>query len=131
MRKIIIIPVREDSKRLPGKALLEVNGKPLWYYTYLQCTEANVDEVWITTDSKTIFQQVDDFNIPRVFVENCWCGTQRVAKAYQSLVRQRLLNWTSADDLILNVQGDYPQIKPKSINLLFQSGENWHQYLIL
>ena len=118
MNKIIIIPVREDSKRLPGKALLEVNNEPLWYHTYLQCTKANVDRIWIATDSRRILECCVRADISCIEIKNAWCGTERVAKAYRYL--QKLRGITHDDDLILNVQADYPQIQPKSINLLFE-----------
>lgn len=121
MKKLIIIPVREDSKRLPGKALLEVNGKPLWYYTYLQCTKSNVDAIWVTTDSRKVFNQCSTFNIPYMNIKKAWCGTERVAKAYSQL--QQISGITHVDDLILNVQADYPRINPKSINLLFNQAK--------
>ena len=121
MKKIIIIPVREDSKRLPGKALLEVNSKPLWYHTYLRCGLSCVDEIWIATDSRKIFNQCTDFNISSLLIKDCWCGTERVAKAYQLFTKKY------EDDLILNVQCDYPQINPKSINLLFNQSQNTYE----
>ncbi len=120
MRKLIFIPVREDSKRLPEKALLEVNGLPLWYHTYLQCAKSNVDEVWVVTDSQIVMNQCHQYNVEYDIIKNAWCGTVRVAKAYQMFTKKY------EDDLILNVQCDYPQINPKSINLLF----NTNQYII-
>lgn len=121
MRKIIIIPVREDSKRLPGKALLEVNKLPLWYHTYLQCAKSNANEIYIVTDSIKVKKQCLKYYIPYSFIKNCWCGTVRVAEAYQHLTKQQ------PDDLILNVQCDYPLIQPKSINLLFNQPSVWYK----
>lgn len=123
MRKLIFIPVREDSKRLPGKALLKVNKLPLWYYTYLQCKKSNADQIYIATNSDNVLTQCLIYDVPFMDINNAWCGTVRVAKAYQKLLKKY------EDDLILNVQCDYPQIKPKSINLLFEHGQNWHGYL--
>ncbi len=116
MRKLIFIPVRENSKRLSGKALLEVNGKPLWYYTWLQCEKANVDIIHIVTNSRKVISQCGFYGINWIYIKDAWCGTERVAKAYKELSKKY------EDNLILNVQCDYPQINPKAINLLFQQG---------
>ena len=40
MQVIIIIPARYDSSRLPGKPLIDINGKNLLQRTYDQCCKA-------------------------------------------------------------------------------------------
>lgn len=40
MRPIIIIPARMASTRLPGKPLLDINGKPMIVRVAERCVEA-------------------------------------------------------------------------------------------
>lgn len=63
----VILQVRSSSKRLPRKALMEVNGKPLIYWQILRVLESdNVSEIVLATSS----DQSDDelcnyaFNLP-------------------------------------------------------------------
>ena len=52
MKKVIIIPARLDSSRLPKKVLLDLKGKTVIQRVYEQCLKVkNVDGVYIATDS--------------------------------------------------------------------------------
>ena len=55
MKKIILIPTRINSKRLPAKALLEIEKIPMIIHTYKRsCLSKLKDEVFVCTDSKKI-----------------------------------------------------------------------------
>lgn len=49
MKKLIIIQSRVDSNRLPGKALLEINGKPTMQHIIERCQKANLPLCVATT----------------------------------------------------------------------------------
>jgi len=52
MKKVIIIPARLDSSRLPKKVLLDLKGKTVIQRVYEQCLKVkNVDWIYIATDS--------------------------------------------------------------------------------
>lgn len=52
---IAVIPARGGSKRLPGKNLLQIAGKPLIVWTIEAAIESNIfDRVLVTTDSEEI-----------------------------------------------------------------------------
>lgn len=54
-KKIAIIPARSGSKRIPGKNILDFNGKPLIAWTILAALESNqFDRVVVSTDSEEI-----------------------------------------------------------------------------
>ena len=49
-----MITARGGSKGIPLKNLVDVNGKPLIYYSINASSQSSVDETWVTTDSKEI-----------------------------------------------------------------------------
>ena len=52
MRAVGIIPARYGSSRLPGKPLLNINGKPMVQHVYERAKKAeNLEEIWVATDS--------------------------------------------------------------------------------
>ena len=42
MKKLCIIPARGGSKRLPGKNIKPLNGKPLVFYTIDEVIKSNI-----------------------------------------------------------------------------------------
>lgn len=116
MKKIIVIPARYESTRLPGKPLLEISGKPLIHLVYERASGSRLkDRVIIATDDKRIMNAASSFGAEAVMTSSsCKSGTDRVFEAVKD---------TDAD-LIVNVQGDEPFIRPDMIDLLFSVMEN-------
>ncbi len=115
-----IIPARLDSKRLPGKMLLDSTGKPLIQHTYEAVKRCNnIDYVAVATGDKDIKDVVIGFggNVISTDVE-CDSGTNRVAHAVRAL--------SSGFTSIINVQGDEPEIDDRVINKLIMSSRNNH-----
>ena len=54
MKIVSLITARGGSKGIPLKNLVDVNGKPLIYYSINASLQSSVDETWVTTDSKEI-----------------------------------------------------------------------------
>lgn len=54
MKVISLITARGGSKGIPNKNILEVNGKPLLWYSINASKNSNVNETWVSTDSKEI-----------------------------------------------------------------------------
>ena len=55
--KIILIPTRINSKRLPAKALLKIEDIPIIIHTYKRaCMSKLADEVYVCTDSLKIIE---------------------------------------------------------------------------
>jgi 3-deoxy-manno-octulosonate cytidylyltransferase (CMP-KDO synthetase) len=106
----VVIPARYASTRLPGKPLLEVNGKYLIQFVYEKaCAARLASQVIIATDDKRIFDAAKAFGA-RVEMTNArhQSGTDRIAELVRSgRVRARI---------IVNVQGDEPEIDPASID---------------
>ncbi|MBN2597965.1 MAG: 3-deoxy-manno-octulosonate cytidylyltransferase [Marinifilaceae bacterium] len=109
MRKVIVIPARLSSSRLPNKVLLDLNGKTVLQRVYEQCLKVNVDKVYIATDSQKIKESCQAFTENIILTSaSHLSGTDRIAEAVQSI----------DCDVIINVQGDEPFIEPRLIKEL-------------
>jgi len=110
----IVIPARYASTRLPGKPLVDINGKTMIKRTWERCCQAmDNSQIFIATDSEDIVDHVQDFggNVIKTS-EFCVTGTDRVSEANQTL------NF----DLVINVQGDEPVINPLDIIAVINRG---------
>lgn len=110
MRVAVVIPARYASSRLPGKPLLRDTGKYLIQHVYERASQAMcAAEVVVATDDARIRDAVRSFGGKAVMTrEDHPSGTDRVAEVAAGL----------AADLIVNVQGDEPQIDPAAIDRL-------------
>lgn len=112
MKIIGIIPSRFESTRLPGKPLLDINGKTMIERVYNQCKQAKkLDEVIVATDSEQIFNEVVRFGGKAIMTSKAHqSGTDRCAEVMQSLYHKF--------DFVINIQGDEPFIQPEQIDIL-------------
>lgn len=110
MKAAIVIPARYASTRLPGKMLLEAAGKPLVQHTYEQAAKARLAQsVIVATDDERIAKAVRGFGGEAVMTDPAHTsGSARAAEAARALDA----------DIIVNVQGDEPEIDPAHIDRL-------------
>ncbi len=110
MSAVAIIPARYASTRFPGKPLANRTGKYLIQHVYEQvCRARSLDRVIIATDDDRIFSAVRGFGGEAAMTRSDHqTGTDRIAEVAAGL----------SADLVLNVQGDEPEIDPESIDLL-------------
>lgn len=109
----IIIPARLASTRLPRKLLLRETGKSLIQHTYEAARRsARAADLCVATDHTEIFDEVRSFG-GRVEMTDpaAPSGTDRVAE-----VARRM----TGVDIIVNVQGDEPEIAGTSIDLAIE-----------
>ena len=113
MKKIVVIPARLNSSRLPNKVLLDLKGKTVVQRVYEQCKKAkDIDEVYIATDSIEVEESCKKFTQNIIMTdENHQSGTDRIAQAVKHI----------ECDVVINVQGDEPFIEPSLINELSNS----------
>jgi 3-deoxy-manno-octulosonate cytidylyltransferase (CMP-KDO synthetase) len=116
MKKIVIIPARLSSTRLPRKVLLDLKGKSVIQRVYEQVKKAkNIDEVYIATDSLEVKEVCSKFTSNIILTSNEHeSGTDRIAEAIQEI----------ECDIIINVQGDEPFIEPKLIEKFVKEFED-------
>ena len=113
MKSAIIIPARYASTRLPRKLLLCDTGKPLLQHTYESALKATLPAcVTIACDHEEIFNAVKQFGGSVQMTDpNAPSGTDRVAEAAAAF---------DDIDIVVNVQGDEPEIAGTSIDLAIQ-----------
>ncbi|OPY02060.1 MAG: 3-deoxy-manno-octulosonate cytidylyltransferase [Syntrophorhabdus sp. PtaB.Bin047] len=116
MKKLIVIPARYESTRLPGKPLLEIAGKPLIQLVYERAAESRLQNgVIVATDDERILRAVTAFGGDAVMTSpSCRSGTDRVFEA----IGEREAG------LVINLQGDEPFMRPDMADLLFSVMDN-------
>jgi 3-deoxy-manno-octulosonate cytidylyltransferase (CMP-KDO synthetase) len=107
-----LIPARYASSRFPGKPLVNETGKYLVQHVYEKVAQAkSVDEVLIATDDQRIAQACEQFGARWQMTRNDHQnGTDRIAEAVAGIEA----------DIIVNVQGDEPEIEPDNIDRLVE-----------
>lgn len=111
----VVIPARFASTRLPGKPLLDIAGKPMIAHVCARAQEAGAEEVVVATDNMQIQEVVSGLGIRVVMTNpNHQSGTERIAEV------AKLCGW-SADQIIVNLQGDEPLIPPSLISEVAQT----------
>jgi 3-deoxy-manno-octulosonate cytidylyltransferase (CMP-KDO synthetase) len=104
----IVIPARLASTRLPRKMLLSETGRTLVEHTYRAASRAkNVSRVIVATDSDEIARVVRDFGGEAIPTSpEAASGTERIVE---------ILPHLAGIDVVVNVQGDEPDITPEAI----------------
>ena len=112
------IPARYGSTRFPAKVLAKDTGKFLIQHTYEQACLAKLpDKVIIAADDERIAAAAKSFGAECILTSpEHKSGTDRIAEAVKKLSAERCpLN---ADDIIVNLQADEPEIDPENIDYL-------------
>jgi 3-deoxy-manno-octulosonate cytidylyltransferase (CMP-KDO synthetase) len=105
----IIIPTRLGAKRFPNKPLAKINNLPMIIHVLNRAIESKVGEVYVATPDKEIFELVKkNGGEPILTKYEHLSGSDRVHEAYLKKIKNKA-------DVIINLQGDMPNIKPDSI----------------
>jgi 3-deoxy-manno-octulosonate cytidylyltransferase (CMP-KDO synthetase) len=109
---VVVIPARYGSTRFPAKILASDTGKPLVQHVVDRaklCTR--VRDVIVATDDQRIADALKPFGTRTVMTAaSHQSGTDRIAEVARSL----------DDNIIVNVQGDEPEIEPEIIDALIE-----------
>jgi 3-deoxy-manno-octulosonate cytidylyltransferase (CMP-KDO synthetase) len=110
VKTVVCIPARYASTRFPGKVLAKDTGKYLIQHTWEQARRAEMPErVVIAADDERIVRAAREFGAECVLTSTEHnSGTDRIAEAVGS----------SDAEIIINVQGDEPEIDPEHIDHL-------------
>jgi len=108
----IIIPSRLGAERFPNKPLEKINNLPMIVHTIKRAQESQVGEVFVATPDDKIFDIVkENGGQPIMTKHDHLSGSDRIYEAYSNNLGDNI-------DLIINLQGDMPNIKPSSISKL-------------
>lgn len=108
MEVTVIIPARYAASRFPGKVLADLAGRPIIQHVYSRAAAAEkVDKVLVATDDERVAAAVTKFGGEAVMTSpEHQSGTDRLAEVARDL----------SSDIIVNVQGDEPLIKPEMLD---------------
>jgi len=112
VKVLVAIPARLKSTRLPDKVLAKDTGKYLIQHTYERACRAKLpDRVIIAADDEKIVEAARSFGAECVLTSvDHASGTDRIAEAA-----------AGADaDIVVNLQGDEPEIDPACIDYAAQ-----------
>ena len=100
----VIIPARYASTRLPGKPLVDIDGKPMIQHVYERALDSGATRVCIATDDERICQAAEAFGAEAIMTSTSHpSGTDRLAEA----VGKRGID---DDHVVVNLQGDEPMM---------------------
>jgi|TARA_B110000259_G_C13993145_1_gene393340 3-deoxy-manno-octulosonate cytidylyltransferase (CMP-KDO synthetase) len=122
MEYYLVIPARYNSKRLPGKPLMDICGIPMIIRTYNQCKKiVDKSKILIATDDKRIQKVCEKEKIKVVMTsKKCLTGTDRIAEVAKRFKA----------DFYLNVQGDEPICNPVDIKKLLITAKKYPKTII-
>jgi 3-deoxy-manno-octulosonate cytidylyltransferase (CMP-KDO synthetase) len=107
---VAIIPARFSSTRFPGKIIANGTGKPLVQHVVERTRRCRkLRDVIVATDDQRVADALREYGTACVMTSaDHVSGTDRVAEAARNL----------SDEIIVNVQGDEPEIESSTIHEL-------------
>lgn len=109
MKTIAVIPARYEASRFPGKLMQMLGDQTIIATTYRNVVETQLfDEVFVATDSKLIFNEIESIGGKAVMTGLHETGSDRIAEAVVDI----------ECDLVVNVQGDEPFLKLEPLKTL-------------
>jgi 3-deoxy-manno-octulosonate cytidylyltransferase (CMP-KDO synthetase) len=108
----VVIPARYGSTRFPAKILANATGRPLVQHVVDRAKKCRlVSDVIVATDDQRIVDALRPFETRVVMTSPAHqSGTDRIAEVARGL----------SSSIIINVQGDEPEIEPETIDALVQ-----------
>ena len=108
----IIIPSRLEAVRLPNKPLELINNKEMILHVYEAAKKTNSGEVYVATPDQKIVDVVTRSGGKAILTSiDHQTGTDRVYEVFKDKLN-------SEPNIIVNLQGDMPNIDPKAIKHL-------------
>jgi 3-deoxy-manno-octulosonate cytidylyltransferase (CMP-KDO synthetase) len=105
----VVIPARYGSTRLPAKAIAQIAGRPMIQWVLDAAKRSNAAEVFVATDDCRVADVVDPRSSVVMTSAAHPSGTDRIAEV------AKLRGWSDVE-IVVNVQGDEPQLPPALID---------------
>ena len=104
----VVIPARYDSRRLPGKPLLDIAGKPMLQWVWEVACSSGASEVLVATDDERISKVATAFGARVKMTSGSHkSGTDRVAEVVADM---------DDEQVVVNMQGDEPLLPPELLD---------------
>ena len=108
----IIIPTRLDAQRLPNKPLKLINNKEMILHVIEAAKKSLEGEVFVATPDQKIIELVKNYGGEAIKTSiDHQTGTDRIFEVYKNALKE-------SPSIIVNLQGDMPNIEPKDIKTL-------------
>lgn len=110
-----LIPARFQSHRFPGKPLVDILGKPMFYHVYERATRCSLlRRVWLATDDQRIYDAAEKLAVPVVMTRSDHpSGSDRIMEAALALGLED-------EAVVVNIQGDEPALDPEMLRRLVE-----------
>lgn len=116
MNQIIVIPARMSGTRLPGKPLIEINGKAIIHHVWDRCKQVHpIGAIYIATEDVLIEEYCEKHNILCV----------NTGPAQTAIDRIKLFSDIIPADGYINVQGDEPIANLGDIQTILDYNRNY------
>ena len=116
----IIILTRLAAKRFPNKPLAKINDLPMIIHVLNRAKESKVGEVFVATPDVEILKIVNENGGNAILTEQDHAsGSDRIYEVYLKKLQKDI-------DILINLQGDLPNIKPDSIFKLDKFMRNYN-----
>jgi 3-deoxy-manno-octulosonate cytidylyltransferase (CMP-KDO synthetase) len=108
MKVIGVIPARFHSSRFAGKVLADLGGKPVMQHVWESAKKSKLlEDLVIATDDERIIKTAEDFGARATYTSpDQPSGTDRLVE---------IINPIDVE-IILNIQGDEPMVRPEMID---------------
>ena len=105
----IIIPSRLDAQRLPNKPLKLINNKEMILHVYNAAIKSKAGKVYVATPDQKIIDTIKNVGGSAVKTsDDHETGTDRIFEVFKD-------NLNNKPNIIINLQGDMPNIDPNAI----------------
>ena len=110
----VVVPARLASSRLPRKPLALIGDKPMIVWVAERAKIISADDLVIAVDDEEVLGVVEEYGFEGVLTSTTHrSGSDRVMEV------ARLKNW-SAEDILINVQGDEPLLSAEVVDELIR-----------
>lgn len=116
MKQVIVIPARMKGTRLPGKPLIQINGKAMIYHVWDRCHKViPAENIYVATEDIEIEDYCKDNGINCVVTEKAETAIDRI-KLFSNMIEA---------DAYINVQGDEPIINTNDISTILNYNQQY------
>jgi 3-deoxy-manno-octulosonate cytidylyltransferase (CMP-KDO synthetase) len=109
---LVLIPARMAAIRLPGKPLADIGGVPMVVHVLKRALAADVGPVFVATEDRVIADAVAKAGGKAIMTGAHDNGTSRIHAAAAKA--------GASADIIVNLQGDLPDIAPATIRAVLE-----------